>query len=199
MMHADEIVGRLCAGGGTRQQQYNSSTPPAVLERPVSSSHQQQVAADKCCTPFHVFFTSQQTLCDCTPGEIRLEQDSILLARLSWLLRCCGCSVLSSLGAKLSTRVCSFSVHPAAPPFRAQPHSREEKGQALAPPGKRMEYERALFRVYDKSMEGFHSPAVRSACNLLKKCFLVISAGLFATLVLLHHQFVNNPGMYVVL
>lgn len=58
-----------------------------------------------------------------------------------------------------------------------------------------MEYERALFRVYDKSMEGFHSPAVRSACNLLKKCFLVIAAGLFATLVLLHHQFVNNPGM----
>eukprot|EP00752_Nemacystus_decipiens_P010525 g9373.t1 len=57
-----------------------------------------------------------------------------------------------------------------------------------------MEYERALFRVYDKSMEGFHSAAVRSACNLLKKCFLVIGAGLFAALVLLHHQFVNNPG-----
>lgn len=65
-----------------------------------------------------------------------------------------------------------------------------------APPGERMEYERALFRVYDKSMEGFHSPAVRSACNLLRMCFLVMSAGLFATLVLLHHQFVNNPGVF---
>lgn len=58
-----------------------------------------------------------------------------------------------------------------------------------------MEYERALFRVYDKSMEGFHSPGARSACNLLMKIFLVVSAGLFATLVLFHHQFVNNPGM----
>lgn len=57
-----------------------------------------------------------------------------------------------------------------------------------------MEYERALFRVYDKSMEGFHSPGVRSACNMAQKFFLVVSAGLFATLVLLHHQFVNNPG-----
>ncbi|CAN0126186.1 unnamed protein product, partial [Ectocarpus fasciculatus] len=57
-----------------------------------------------------------------------------------------------------------------------------------------MEYERALFRVYDKSMEGFHSRGVRSACNLLQKLFLVASAGLFAALVLLHHQFVNKPG-----
>lgn len=60
-----------------------------------------------------------------------------------------------------------------------------------------MEYERALFRVYDKSMEGFHSPGVRSACNLAQKFFLVASAGLFATLVLLHHQFVNNPGVLI--
>lgn len=57
-----------------------------------------------------------------------------------------------------------------------------------------MEYERALFRVYDKSMEGFRSPAVRNTCNLAQKLFLVLSAGLFATLVLLHHQFVDNPG-----
>lgn len=64
-----------------------------------------------------------------------------------------------------------------------------------APSHETMEYERALFRVYDKSMEGFHSPVVRSTCNLLRKLFLVVSAGLFATLVLLHHHFVNNPGM----
>ncbi|CBN75034.1 hypothetical protein Esi_0064_0097 [Ectocarpus siliculosus] len=57
-----------------------------------------------------------------------------------------------------------------------------------------MEYERALFRVYDKSMEGFHSRGVRSACNLLQKLVLVASAGLFAALFLLHHQFVNKPG-----
>ncbi|CAM9805880.1 unnamed protein product, partial [Laminaria digitata] len=57
-----------------------------------------------------------------------------------------------------------------------------------------MEYERALFRVYDKSMEGFRSPGVKSACNLAQKFFLVTAAGLFAALVLLHRQFVNNPG-----
>lgn len=58
-----------------------------------------------------------------------------------------------------------------------------------------MEYERALFRVYDKSMEGFQSPSVRNVCNLAQKFFLVVSAGCFAALVLLHHQFVNNPGV----
>lgn len=57
-----------------------------------------------------------------------------------------------------------------------------------------MEYERALFRVYDKSMEGFQSRAVRNACNLTQKLLLVLSAGLFACLVLLHRDFVNNAG-----
>lgn len=58
-----------------------------------------------------------------------------------------------------------------------------------------MEYERALFRVYDKSMEGFRSSSVRNGCNLAQKFFLVVAAGCFAALVLLHHQFVNNPGV----
>lgn len=57
-----------------------------------------------------------------------------------------------------------------------------------------MEYERALFRVYDKSMEGFNSPRVKSLCNLAQKLLLVTAAGLFAALFLLHRQFVNNPG-----
>lgn len=57
-----------------------------------------------------------------------------------------------------------------------------------------MEYERALFRVYDKSMEGFQSPGVKSVCNLAQKLFLVTAAGLFAALFLLHRQFVNEPG-----
>lgn len=57
-----------------------------------------------------------------------------------------------------------------------------------------MEYERALFRVYDKSMEGFRTPGVKNACNLAQKIFLVTAAGLFAALFLLHRQFVNNPG-----
>lgn len=57
-----------------------------------------------------------------------------------------------------------------------------------------MEYERALFRVYDKSMEGLQSPSARTACWYAQKTLLVISAGLFATLALLHHQFVDEPG-----
>lgn len=74
-------------------------------------------------------------------------------------------------------------------------HGRE-RDRGHSPSGGAMEYERALFRVYDKSMEGFHSRGVRSTCNLLQKLFLVASAGLFAALVLLHHQFVNKPGMH---
>lgn len=57
-----------------------------------------------------------------------------------------------------------------------------------------MEFERALFRVYDKSMEAFRYPRVRSVCNLAQKTLLVLSAALFATLFLLHHEFVDKPG-----
>lgn len=72
----------------------------------------------------------------------------------------------------------------------------EHKQRALAHRATvNMEYERALFRVYDKSMEGFRSPSVRNVCNLAQKLLLIVSAGCFAALVLLHHQFVNNPGI----
>lgn len=57
-----------------------------------------------------------------------------------------------------------------------------------------MEYERALFRVYDRSMEGARAPYVRNACHLAQQSLLIVSAGLLVCLVLLHRDFVNKPG-----
>lgn len=57
-----------------------------------------------------------------------------------------------------------------------------------------MEYERALFRVYDRSMEGARAPYVRNACHLAQQSLLIVSAGLLVSLVLLHRDFVNKPG-----
>lgn len=57
-----------------------------------------------------------------------------------------------------------------------------------------MEYERALFRVYDRSMEGSRAPYVRNACHLAQQSLLIVSASLLVCLVLLHRDFVNKPG-----
>lgn len=57
-----------------------------------------------------------------------------------------------------------------------------------------MEYERAVFRIYDKSMEVLRFRAARSVCWYSQKALLVLSAGLFATLVVMHTAFVNKPG-----
>lgn len=57
-----------------------------------------------------------------------------------------------------------------------------------------MEYERAVFRIYDKSMEVLRFPAARSVCWYAQKALLVLSAGLFTTLLIMHNAFVDKPG-----
>ncbi|CAM9752374.1 unnamed protein product, partial [Discosporangium mesarthrocarpum] len=57
-----------------------------------------------------------------------------------------------------------------------------------------MEYERAIFRVYDRTMEGLVGPTPKFFCGIAQKTLLGVAALLLGSLVLLHVQFVNQPG-----
>ncbi|CAM9189322.1 unnamed protein product [Choristocarpus tenellus] len=57
-----------------------------------------------------------------------------------------------------------------------------------------MEYEKALFRVYDRSLESLTGETPKAVCGVIQKVFLGIAAVLLGCLVVLHVQIVNQPG-----